>query len=114
MTTAFKQQQRKRRHHRIRAKIVGTSSRPRLVVFRSLQHISAQLIDDSQGKTIASSSSLKMKGTPAHLAKEVGLALAERAQTAKITACVFDRNGYLYHGRVKILAEAAREAGLQF
>ena len=110
-----KQQQRFRRHRAIRARISGTTVRPRLVVFRSLKQISAQLVDDTQGKTLLSTSSLKMKRVkPAELAKAVGLDLAKAAIAAKITQCVFDRNGYLYHGRVKALADAAREGGLKF
>ncbi|MBI5411931.1 50S ribosomal protein L18 [Candidatus Peregrinibacteria bacterium] len=115
MIKNFKAQQRLRRHIRIRARVSGTPTRPRLVVFRSIRQISAQLIDDTQGKTLASSSSLKMKrAKPMELAKTVGLDLAKAAQKIGITGCVFDRRGYLYHGRVKILAEGAREGGLHF
>ncbi len=110
-----KEQQRGRRHNRIRSKIQGTAERPRLSVFRSLSNISAQLIDDSTGKVLVASSSLKIKkGKKSEVATQVGAEIAKLAKTKKITACVFDRGGYLYHGRVKALAEAAREGGLQF
>ena len=110
-----KEQQRGRRHNRIRSKIQGTAERPRLSVFRSLSNISAQLIDDSNGKVLVDSSSLKIKkGKKSEVATQVGAEIAKLAKTKKITACVFDRGGYLYHGRVKALAEAAREGGLQF
>lgn len=104
-----------RRHVRIRAKLSGSAARPRLVVFRSNMNIYAQLIDDDAGKTILAASDLKAtKGTKTERASEVGKAIAEAAKKAKVETCVFDRNGYKYHGRVKALAEAAREAGLQF
>lgn len=107
--------QRKRRHARIKAKVSGVASRPRLVVFRSLSATYAQLIDDTAMKTIASASDIKMKkGTKVENAKKVGAELAEKAKAAGVEACVFDRNGYKYHGRVKALAEGAREGGLQF
>ena len=110
-----KEQQRGRRHNRIRSKIQGTAERPRLSVFRSLSNISAQLIDDSTGKVLVASSSLKIKKVKkSEVATQVGAEIAKLAKTKKITACVFDRGGYLYHGRVKALAEAAREGGLQF
>lgn len=106
---------RKKRHRRIRARITGTDQRPRLSVFRSNKSIYAQLIDDLTGKTLAASSDLKsMKGTKTESAQAVGKDLAEKAKKAGITECVFDRGGYKYHGRVKALAEAAREAGLKF
>lgn len=104
-----------RRKARIRARISGSAEKPRLVVFRSNQNISAQLIDDTTGKTIASANDIKeSKGSKTERAQSVGKKLAESAQSAKISKCVFDRNGYKYHGRVKALADAAREAGLQF
>lgn len=104
-----------RRHRRIRSHLSGTSARPRLCVFRSVGHIYAQLVDDTKGKVLASSSSLKMaKAKKSEKAKAVGLQIAQKAKAAKITTCVFDRGGYLYHGRVKALAEAAREGGLKF
>ena len=107
---------RKRRHARVRAKISGTSSKPRLAVTRSLNHISAQLIDDSEGKTLAASSDLKLKakGTKVEKAKAVGEDLAKKAKEKKVETVVFDRCGYKYHGRIKALAEGAREGGLKF
>jgi len=104
-----------RRHARTRAKMSGTPERPRLVVFRSNVNIYAQLIDDTSGKTLASANDVKIaKGTKTERAAEVGKLVGEAAKKAKIDTCVFDRNGYKYHGRVKALAEAAREAGLKF
>lgn len=110
-----KLQQRARRKVRVRAKITGTAVRPRLSVYRSLKGIYAQLIDDSSGTVIVSTSSLKEKnGAGVEAAKKVGMELAKLAKQKKVEACVFDRSGYLYHGRVKALAEGAREGGLQF
>lgn len=104
-----------RRHKRIRAKISGTAAKPRLVVSRSLAHLYAQLIDDASGKTVAAASDLKVKkGSKMERAKAVGLEIAQKALELKIETCVFDRSGYRYHGRVKALAEAAREGGLKF
>ena len=106
-----------RRHRRVRGKITGTSERPRLVVFRSNKGIFAQLVDDEAGKTLASASWLQLrptKGRKTEQAAEVGKALAAAARKAGIESCVFDRAGYLYHGRVKALAEGAREGGLKF
>lgn len=112
---ASKEQSRLRRKRRIRAKISGTAQRPRLVVTRSNMNITAQLVDDTSGITLASANDIKeKKGTKTERAQKVGAALAEAAKKAKIEACVFDRNGNKFHGRVKALAEAAREAGLQF
>ena len=108
---------RKRIHSRIRAKLSGTTERPRLNVYRSLNHIYAQVIDDQKGETIASASSLASKlktGGNVATAKEIGKEIAERAVAKGIKKVVFDRGGYLYHGRVKALADAAREAGLEF
>ena len=112
---------RKRRHVRVRAKVEGTASRPRLCVFRSLNHIYAQVIDDSQGHTLTSASTLdpeikdevagKVKTAKAEL---VGSLVAKRVLTKGIDQVVFDRGGYKYHGRVKALAEAARQTGLKF
>ena len=106
------------RQKRVRAKVTGTEARPRLSVFRSLNNIYAQLIDDTKGVTIASASTLdkevKTKASNIEAAKEVGNLIAKRAAEKKIETVVFDRNGYLYHGKVKALAEAAREAGLKF
>ena len=100
----------------IRTKVSGTAERPRLTVFRSNSQIYAQVIDDNKGVTLASASSLAIKDqiTKTEKAAIVGKAIAEAAQKAGVTAVVFDRNGYLYHGRVKQLADAAREAGLNF
>lgn len=106
-----------RRHRRIRAKIVGTASRPRLSVFRSSVHIYAQLIDDTTGRTLAVASDLALKRAPkdrTSRAQAVGKLVAERAQALGITTAVFDRGGRRYHGRVKAVAEAARSAGLTF
>ncbi len=106
-----------RRHRRVRGKVSGTADRPRLAVFRSNRGVFAQLVDDEAGRTLASSSWLDVrsfKGTKTDQATEVGKALAAAARDAGITSCVFDRGGYLYHGRVKALAEGAREGGLEF
>ena len=112
---------RKRRHRRIRTKISGTAERPRLNVFRSLDHIYAQVIDDVAGKTIASASTIdkalradvtgKSKKEQAEL---VGKAIADRAKAAGVSTVLFDRGGYIYHGRVKALAKGARDGGLDF
>lgn len=105
-----------RRKVRIRAKISGTATRPRLSVFKSLNNNYAQLIDDENGVVLASSSDLKSKdkGTKTEKAKKVGEELAKKATEKKITEAVFDRNGYKYHGRIKALADGAREGGLKF
>jgi len=110
-----------RRHKRVRKKIIGNAERPRLFVFRSLRHIYAHLIDDTQGKTLLTVSTLspelkgKLKtGGNLEAAKIVGKLLGEKAKEKGITKVIFDRGGYKYHGRVKALAEAAREAGLEF
>ena len=109
---------RNRIHRRIRRKVSGTPERPRLAVFRSVKHIYAQVIDDAAGRTIASASSNEKNATATggNLAgaKEIGRLVAERAKEKGIRSVVFDRGGYLYHGRVKALADAAREAGLEF
>ena len=111
---------RQRVHNRIRAKMSGTAERPRLNVYRSLNHIYTQLIDDANGVTIASASTMSPKGTErkaggnVEAAKEVGKLIAERGQEKGVKKVVFDRGGYLYHGRIKALADAAREAGLDF
>ncbi len=112
---------RKRRHQRIRAKISGTAERPRLNVFRSLEHIYVQVIDDVAGRTLASASTLD-KSLESELsgknkreqATAVGKVIAQRAKDAGISQVIFDRGGYLYHGRVKALADGAREGGLEF
>jgi large subunit ribosomal protein L18 len=117
MTMAPTLEARKRRHRRVRGKISGTAERPRLAVFRSNRGILAQLVDDASGRTLASASWLGLeghKGTKTDQALAVGKALAAAALKAGISTCVFDRGGYLYHGRVKALAEGAREGGLQF
>ncbi len=105
-----------RRKKHIRKVVTGTAARPRLCVFRSARHIYAQLIDDETHSTIASASSQKLDGAPGNRegAKAVGQAIAAAAKEAKVTTVVFDRNGFLYHGRVAALAEAAREGGLTF
>jgi large subunit ribosomal protein L18 len=108
---------RARRHKRVRKDVFGTAKRPRLVVFRSNRGIAAQLVDDSAGKTLAAASSLSVraaKGNKTDQAAAVGKLLAENAKSAGVKTVIFDRGGYLYHGRVKALAEAAREGGLQF
>jgi large subunit ribosomal protein L18 len=107
-----------RRHRRVRAKVHGNAERPRLVVFRSNRGIEAQLVDDESGRTLASASHLALaksfKGDKTAQAEAVGKALAAAAKKAGVDTCVFDRGGYLYHGRVKALAEGAREGGLEF
>jgi large subunit ribosomal protein L18 len=104
------------RHNRVRSVVVGSKDRPRLNVFRSSQQIYGQLIDDATGKTLVSASSLelKTKAKKTEIATEVGKLLAKKALESKIEAVVFDRGGYAYHGRVKALAEGAREGGLKF
>jgi large subunit ribosomal protein L18 len=109
---------RERRHRRVRAKVRGSAERPRLVVFRSNRGIEAQLVDDDAGRTLASASHLGLpksfKGGKTAQAEAVGKALAAVAKEAGVSACVFDRGGYLYHGRVQALADGAREGGLKF
>jgi large subunit ribosomal protein L18 len=116
MTMLTKREARMRRHRRVRGKIAGTAERPRLVVYRSNRGISAQLIDDAAGRTLASASwkAVASSGSKTDQANAVGKALAEAAKKAGIETCVFDRAGYLYHGRVQALAEGAREGGLEF
>ena len=118
MSTLTVREARGRRHRRVRGKISGTAERPRLVVFRSNRGIEAQLVDDLEGKTLAAASWLQLKksfkGNKTAQAAEVGKLVAEAAKKADIEAVVFDRGGYLYHGRVKALADAAREGGLKF
>jgi len=113
-----KLQRRKRIKLRIRKIISGTATKPRLVVFRSNKEIYAQLVDDVAGKTLVAVSSrekeISAKGAKIDVANTIGKAIGERALKAGITTCAFDRNGYLYHGRVKALADGAREAGLKF
>lgn len=110
----MKRESRKKRHIRIRKNIRGTDKSPRLSVFRSNQHIYAQIIDDSKGKTIVSVSDLKETGNKKEKAYKAGKNLAEKALKHKITTVVFDRGGFLYHGRVEELARGAREGGLKF
>jgi large subunit ribosomal protein L18 len=110
-----KSEQRNRRHRRVRAKISGTAAVPRLSVFRSAAHITAQLIDDENGATLAYASDRKIdKGTKMERAREVGKEIATQAKARGITRVVFDRGGFLFTGRVKALADAAREGGLAF
>ena len=112
---------RARRHRRVRVKVQGTAARPRLSVFRSLEHIYAQLVDDAAGNTLAAAASTEKdllpadaKLNPKQKAEKIGEALAKRAQERGLKLAVFDRGGYPYHGRVKALAEGARKAGLEF
>jgi large subunit ribosomal protein L18 len=117
MSTLTVRKARERRHKRVRTKIFGTAERPRLVVFRSNRGIEAQLVDDLEGRTLAAATWLQLrsfKGAKTAQAAEVGKLLAKRAKEAGIDTAVFDRGGYLYHGRVKALAEAVREGGLKF
>ena len=114
-----KMELRKRRHHRVRKKVFGTDERPRLAVFRSARHISAQVIDDRTGRTLAAASTVEADlrtsgGGNRTAATNVGRLVAERAKAAGVEKVVFDRGGFGYHGRVAALADAAREAGLEF
>ena len=111
------EQKRRRRHRRVRGKVHGSAARPRLCVFRSSKGIYAQVIDDDAGRTLAAASTLPLggsSGTKSERAAEVGKLVAQRARDAGIAKVVFDRGGYLYHGRVKALADGAREGGLEF
>ncbi len=114
--SATRQHARRRRHRRVRKKISGSAERPRLAVFRSNRHISAQLIDDVAGRTLAAASSLepavRSAPSPMQAASEVGRLIAERANQAGLVAAVFDRGGFQYHGRVAAVADAARKSGL--
>jgi len=117
MSSPSTREARNRRHRRVRGKVAGTAERPRLAVFRSNRGIFAQLVDDETGRTLAAASWLGLKsrgGDKTDQATEVGKAIAAAAKKAGIDRCVFDRGGYLYHGRVKALADGAREGGLQF
>src|SRR5579863_7801001 len=122
MSTSTKDKQvgRARRHYRVRKKVVGSAERPRLAVFRSNKHITAQVIDDRSGRTVAAASSverdLRQGGATGNkaTATTVGRLVAERARAAGVSRVVFDRGGFLYHGRVAAVADAAREAGLEF
>ena len=117
-----KEDKRRRRHYRIRNRVSGTMERPRLAVYRSLNHISAQVIDDVTGRTLASASTtlkdimLRLKAAKGKVEKSriIGEVIAERAKAAGVTRVAFDRGGYLYHGRVQALAEGARKGGLEF
>jgi len=120
-TTVNSGEARRRRHQRIRRRVHGTGARPRLAVFRSMKHIYAQVIDDDQGHTLAAASTLDSEladqiqdGNKTAQAKAVGALVAQRARARGVQKVVFDRGGYVYHGRVRALAEAAREAGLEF
>lgn len=114
--TKQKQERRQKLKWRIRAKIAGTAERPRLSVFRSNKAIYAQIINDATGETLAAADSMSLKatGTKIEQSQAVGKAIAEKAKGANIENCIFDRGGYLYHGRVKALADGAREGGLNF
>jgi large subunit ribosomal protein L18 len=118
MAKDSRQEIRRRIHRRIRKRVAGTPDRPRLAIFRSVNHIYAQVIDDQQGHTIVAAGSvekdLRGKGGNVEGAKAIGAAVAQRAKEKGISKVVFDRGGYLYHGRVKALADAARAAGLEF
>jgi len=118
MATLSVREARARRHRRVRGKIRGTAERPRLVVFRSNRGIEAQLVDDDAGRTLAAASHLALAtsfaGAKTEQAAEVGRRLAAAARGAGIETCVFDRGGYLYHGRIKALADGARKGGLKF
>jgi large subunit ribosomal protein L18 len=118
-TTTGRTAARQKRHQRLRLRLAGDATRPRLAVFRSLKHISAQVIDDRSGRTLAAATSLEQEmraatGTKSDDAATVGRLLAERAKAAGVKQVVFDRAGYRYHGRIKSLADAARAAGLEF
>lgn len=120
--TKRKRYRRRRAHQRLRNRVHGTSERPRLAVFKSLKHIYAQVIDDTAGRTLAQASTrdeairskLETPGKHVEAAKAVGTAVAERAKAQGVESVVFDRGGYIYHGKVKALADAAREQGLSF
>jgi large subunit ribosomal protein L18 len=109
-----KEERRYRRHLRVRKKVTGTAERPRLVIRRSLKHIYAQLVDDTASRTLMTVSSHDVEGKKTEKSSEVGKRIAARAKDAGITRVVFDRAGYRYHGRVKALADGAREGGLEF
>jgi len=109
-----KGERRYRRHLRVRRKVFGTTDRPRLVVFRSVKHISAQLVDDGGSRTLLTVSDAGVAGPKTLRATEVGKRIAARAKEAGVSKVVFDRGGYRYHGRVKALADGAREGGLEF
>jgi large subunit ribosomal protein L18 len=103
-----------RRHRRVRKKVSGTPERPRLAVYRSNRHVYAQLIDDTSGRTLASAATSGNGDKPVALAKKVGSEIAEKAKAQGISRAVFDRGGFMYHGRIQAVAEGAREGGLEF
>jgi large subunit ribosomal protein L18 len=107
-------ERRQRRHTRVRAKVAGTPDRPRLVVYRSVKHIYAQIVDDAAQRTLAMVTDKDLNGTKTSKSSAVGKLIAEKAKAAGITRVVFDRGGYRYHGRVKAVADGAREGGLEF
>jgi large subunit ribosomal protein L18 len=109
-----RQELRARRHLRVRKRVSGTAERPRLVVFRSLKHIYAQIVDDTTARTLAMASDHKLTGKKSERSAEVGKLIAQKAKDAGFSRVVFDRAGYRYHGRVKAVADGAREAGLEF
>src|ERR1044071_7856021 len=109
-----REEKRYRRHLRVRKRVSGTTERPRMVVFRSIKHIYAQLVDDATGRTLMTISDAEVTGKKAEKAAEVGKRIAAKAKDAGITRVVFDRGGYKYHGRVKAVADGAREGGLEF
>jgi large subunit ribosomal protein L18 len=109
-----RQELRQRRHLRVRKRVAGTPERPRLVVFRSLKHIYAQLVDDTTSRTLATASDQKLTGKKSEKSTEVGKLIAQKAKDAGVSSVVFDRAGYRYHGRVKAVADGAREGGLEF
>ncbi len=109
-----RQDMRARRHLRVRKNVAGTAERPRLVVFRSLKHITAQIVDDTTGRTMMTVTSVKLEGKKSEKSVQVGKMIAEKAKAAGVSKVVFDRAGYKYHGRVKAVADGAREGGLEF
>ncbi|MES3034183.1 MAG: 50S ribosomal protein L18 [Gemmatimonadota bacterium] len=109
-----RQDLRARRHLRVRKNVAGTAERPRLVVFRSLKHITAQIVDDTTGRTMMTVTSGKLEGKKSEKSVQVGKMIAEKAKAAGVSKVVFDRAGYKYHGRVKAVADGAREGGLEF
>ncbi len=115
MRVKTKLDRRTRRHIRVRAKVSGSAAKPRLVVYRSIRFTTVQLVDDTTGKTLVAAHDMKTtKGTKTEKAKEVGMEIAKKAKEMGVETIVFDRNGYKYHGRVKAVAEGAREGGLKF
>jgi large subunit ribosomal protein L18 len=113
-TPTTREEQRKRRHRRVRGRISGTAERPRLVVYRSLKHIYAQIVDDTSQRTLLTVTDQALTGKKAERSVAVGKLVAEKAKAAGISRVVFDRAGYQFHGRVKAVADGAREGGLEF